>query len=59
MNGSRKHIEKVWSLPYKLTLHFEGRDGAPDEKDLKPVLRYEGCDNVLARLKVDSYCCPP
>lgn len=55
MNGSREHIEKIWSLPYQLMLKFEGRDGAPDRKDLKPVLRYEGQDEILAKLSVDSY----
>lgn len=55
MNGSRRHIEKVWSLPYQLKLHFAGRDGAPERRDIKPVLRYEGQDKVLAPLKVDHY----
>ena len=52
MNGAREHIEKVWDLPSKLTLQFQGWDGAPERKDLKPVLRYEGQERVLARLKV-------
>lgn len=52
MNGAREHIEKIWELPYHLTLEFGGFDGAPEKKDLKPVLYYEGQGTCLARPKV-------
>lgn len=55
MNGEREHIEKIWELPSKLTLAFRGRDGAPDRRDLKPVLRYEGQERVLGYPKVVEY----
>lgn len=52
MNGARERIQKIWTLPGVLRVEFKGRDGAPDEQHVNPILRYENCDKCLARLDV-------
>lgn len=55
MNGAREPITRIYTLPANLTLHFKGVDGAPERKDLNPVLRYQNKEECLAKLKVIKY----
>lgn len=55
MNGARETITKIWALPTEITLTFDGYDGAPDRKDLNPMLTYENQERCLARLDVVDY----